>query len=107
MENQENLQELQFLEQNLNSILMQKRAIEMESSELESSLEEIKNTKDDVFKLIGNIMIKTDKESVEEDLKEKIKRVKAKSNAYESQEKNVSKRIGEIREEMLKKKEKN
>jgi prefoldin beta subunit len=107
MENSKNLQELQFLEQNLNSILMQKRAIEMESAELESSLEEIKKTKDDVFKLIGNIMIKTNKDSVEKDLKEKVERIKSKAKAYETQEKNVSKKIEEIREEILKNKKKN
>lgn len=104
--NQESLQELQFLEQNLNSILMQKRAIEMENSELESSLEEVKKNKEDIFKLIGNILIKTDKESVEKDLKEKIEHVKARLRTYEVQEKNIAKRISEIRGEMLKNKKK-
>jgi prefoldin beta subunit len=104
--NQENLQELQFLEQNINSILMQKRAIEMEVAELESSLEEVKKNNEDIFKLIGNILIKTDKESVEKDLKEKIGHVKSRLKTYEAQEKNVAKRIAEIREEIIKNKKK-
>lgn len=100
------MQELQFLEQNLNSILMQKRAIEMEVSELESSLEEVKKNNEDIFKLIGNILIKTDKESVEKDLKEKIEHVKSRLRTYEVQEKNISKRVSEIRGEILKNKKK-
>jgi prefoldin beta subunit len=106
MENSEELQELQFLEQNLSSILMQKRAIDMEIAELESSIEEVKKTKDGVFKLIGNIMIKTDKESVERDLKERILKIKSKAKTYDLQEKNVSNRIKEIREKILKDKKK-
>jgi prefoldin beta subunit len=106
MENSEELQELQFLEQNLSSILMQKRAIDMEIAELESSIEEVKKTKDGVFKLIGNIMIKTNKESVEKDLKERILKIKSKAKTYDLQEKNVSNRIKEIREKILKDKKK-
>lgn len=103
MENQESLQELQFLEQNLGSVLMQKRAIDMEIAELESSLEEVKKTDEGIFKMIGNIMIKTNKESVEKDLEEKIKRTKSKAKAYDTQEENISKRIKELREKVLEK----
>ena len=101
MKDQEKLQELQFLEQNLNSILMQKQALEMESAELQASLVEINKTKEDVFKLIGNLLIKADPNSVKKELDEKIKHVGVRLKAYESQEKNISKRIEEIRNEMI------
>lgn len=78
----------------------------METAELESSLEEVKKNNEDIFKLIGNILIKTDKESVEKDLNEKIVHIKSRLRTYEVQEKNISKRISEIRGEMLKDKKK-
>ena len=73
MDNQK-IQEIQILEQNIQNLLLQKQAFDMELSESRAALKEIENAKDDVFKLIGQLMIKSDKNKVKEELlnKEKI-----------------------------------
>jgi prefoldin beta subunit len=63
-ETQQKIQELQAYEQNLHSLMMQKQTFQIELNETDSALSEISNSKDDVFKLVGNIMIKSDKETL-------------------------------------------
>ena len=53
-ETQQKIQELQGMEQNLNNLVMQKQAFQMELTETENALSEISKSKDDVFKLVGN-----------------------------------------------------
>jgi len=67
------IQELQLLEQSLQNTLMQKQAFQMELSETQSALKEIEKSKDDVFKIVGQLMIKTEKAKVTEDLSNKEK----------------------------------
>ena len=66
MVSQEKLQEMQFLEQNLQSLMMQKQAFQMELSETKAALKELDNSGDDVFKLVGQLMLKTDKKKMKE-----------------------------------------
>ena len=96
-ETQEKIQELQGFEQNLNGLLMQKQAFQMEQSETGKALEEIKNSKDDVFKLIGNIMVKTDKKKIEEELSKKKELIDLRLKTIESQESDFSKKAEELK----------
>ena len=69
MENQDQkIQEMQLLEQNLQNILMQKQAFQMEQAETDSAVKEIESAGDEVFKIIGQLMIKSDKEKIKEEL---------------------------------------
>ena len=70
-ETESQIKELQLLEQNLQSILMQKQAFQMELSETENALEELARANDETFKIVGNIMIKYSKENLSKDLKQK------------------------------------
>ena len=60
-ETEKNIQELQILEQNLQSIMMQKQAFQLELSEVENALEELKKSGDEVYKIVGQVMIKAKK----------------------------------------------
>ena len=70
-ETQEKIQELQSYEHGLQNLLMQKQAFQLELNETESALSEIEKTKDEVFKIIGQIMVKTDKETMKKELENK------------------------------------
>ena len=101
-ENQnENLQEMQMLDQNLHNILLQKQAFQMELSETKSAMVEIEKSSE-IFKLIGELMIKTGKEKVREELlsKEKILNMRVKS--IEKQEDSLAKRLEELRNKFSK-----
>ena len=64
---QKKIQQLQHYEQTLQSILMQKQAFQIEINEAQNALIEIKSSKDDVYKMVGQILIKADKEKVVKD----------------------------------------
>jgi prefoldin beta subunit len=102
-ETQEKIQELQGLEQTLQQLIMQKQAFQFELNETENALTEIEKSKDDVFKIIGQIMIKSSKTQIEEDLKNKQKLLKLRLDSIEKQEKTLSEQSEKLREEVMKK----
>src|SRR3989339_891705 len=67
------IREIQMLEQNFQNLLMQKQAFQMELSENKAALEEIEHSGDDVYKIIGQLMIKSDKTKVKKELESKEK----------------------------------
>ncbi len=93
------IQELQVLERNLQSILMQKQALVIELSEIESALSEVSRSSDGVYKLTGSIMIKADKESVMKELEEKKAMLSLRINSIEKQENLIEKKAEEIKSE--------
>lgn len=102
-ETQEKIQELQGMEQGFQSMLMQKQAFQMELTETENAIKEITNSNEDVFKLVGNIMIKSKKEDIEEELKKKQELLTLRLKSIETQETEFTKKSEELREEVMKK----
>ena len=99
---QQKIQEIQILEQNLQNLLLQKQAFQMELNETESALSEISKSKDDIFKLISNIMIKTDKEQTQKELKQKKELLSLRLRSIEKQETNLSEQVEKLRKEIMK-----
>jgi len=102
-ETQERIQDLQSGEQNLQNLLLQKQAFQIELGESESALEEVKKAGDEVYKIAGNIMIKASKDQVIRDLDEKIKVFGLRLKAIENQEKIFVEKTGKLRLELEKK----
>ena len=100
---QEKIQHLQILEQNLQNLLMQKQAFQFELNETENALNEVKKTKEDVFKLVGSIMLKTSKEDIEKDLSQKKDILSLRTKSIEKQESQIREAAEKLREEVLKK----
>jgi len=101
-ETQQKIQEIQILEQNMQGLLMQKQAFQLELNETENALSEIKETKEDVFKLIGQIMIKTDKKKLEQELTKKKELLTLRLTSIEKQEKEFTEHLEELRKEIMK-----
>ena len=102
--NQNNsIQEMQIIEQNLQNILIQKQAFQMEFSETQNSLKEIKESKDDVYKIVGQLMIKTKKEKIVDELTNKEKLINMRIKSFDNQEANLSEQLAKLREKILKK----
>lgn len=102
MTNQNDIQEMQFLEQNLQNILMQKQAFQMELTETQSALKEIEGSGDEVFKIAGQLMIKTDKKKVKEELDNKVKILGLRVKTIEKQEGSLAEKLDEFREKVMK-----
>jgi len=97
------IQELQILEQNMQNLLLQKQAFMLELNETGNALEELKNSKDDVYKLVGQIMIKSKKDDVEKDLGNKKNVIDLRVKAIEKQEELIKEQLTKRRDEIIKK----
>jgi prefoldin beta subunit len=98
----ESVQEIQFLEQGLQNILYQKQAFQMELSETKEALKELENSGDEVYKVIGQIMIRSEKSKIKEEMLIKIKIFELRMKNLEKQEVALTDRIEKIRDDGLK-----
>ena len=97
----EKIQELQILEQNLQSIIIQKQAFEIELADINNAIEELKKQKDDVYKIIGALMFKSKKEDVEKELKQKKDLMELRVKNLGKQEQIFKEKTFKIREELM------
>ena len=103
-ETQRQIQELQMMEQSFQQLLMQKNAFSMESNETDLIIKEVGKTEGEVSRIIGNqVVIKTTKEAILEDMKNKKQLIETRMKSINEQEKDFSEKIEAIREEVMKK----
>ena len=76
-ESKEKIAELQNLEQQLQHYMMQKQAFQTEMLETENALEVLKESGDEVYKLVGQLLLKSDKKKTQEELGDKQKILQA------------------------------
>ena len=103
-ETQRQIQELQMMEQGFQQLLMQKNAFSMESNETDLIIKEVGKTEGEVSRIIGNqVVIKTTKEAILEDMSNKKKLIETRMKTINEQEKEFSEKIESVREEVMKK----
>jgi prefoldin beta subunit len=85
---QEQIARLQQTQQNLQMTVSQKQQLEFENIETGKSLEELKKVSDDdaVFKFAGTILVKSNKQTLLEDLEEKKELIKTRTTVLAKQE---------------------
>jgi len=84
----------------MQNFLMQKQQFQMQLSEVESALENIKDT-NKVYKIVANIMIDSKKENIEGELKEKKEMLDLRIKNLEKQEEEIRKKSQKIQKEAL------
>jgi prefoldin beta subunit len=94
----EQLARLQQLQQNLQAIMMQKQQVELEISETERALEELKKTTSDdvVYKLAGPLLVKSDKDNLIKELEEKKELSNTRTIVLGKQESRVKENLKEV-----------
>ena len=103
-ETQQQIQQLQMMEQSFQQLLMQKNAFSMESNETDLIIKEVEKTEGEVSRIIGNqVGIKATKEEILEDMKNKKKLLDTRMKTIDEQEQEFSKKMEDIREEVMKK----
>jgi|SRR3989344_3164567 len=105
-ETEQNIAQLQLLEQNLQNFLAQKQTFQSQSLEIENALNELDKSKEDSYKVIGNIMIKEKKENLIKDLKSKKEIIELRLKTLEKQEEKIKDKAKELQEKVLKELEK-
>lgn len=99
-ETQDKLQELRIGEQNLQNILLQKQAFQIELHETEAAIEEAENSSGDIYKIVGQIMINSKKEEILKQLQEKKETLILRVKAIENQEKFLNSRLEKLKKEI-------
>lgn len=98
---------LQTFQQQMQTVLIQKESLNLQSGEIEKALEELKKaTTEDVYKAVGPILIKSTKKDLEEELSEKKETLDLRLKSLQKQEDRLKERLKESQEkfeEFLKK----
>jgi len=96
------IQEMQILEQRLQNSIMQRQAFQMELAETDSALIELEKSGDEVFKIIGQLMIKSEKSKIKEELLGKQKILELRIKSLEKQENLLGEQATKIQQEVAK-----
>lgn len=95
--------QLQLSEQALQNMLLQKQLFQFEFIETNNALGELKKTKqEDVFKIVGSLMIKSNKAELEKELERKKDILDLRLKAIEKQENELKEKVLKHRETVLK-----
>lgn len=94
------LQEMQILDQRLQNTVLQKQSFQIELAETSSALEELEKAGDEVFKIIGQLMIKSEKSKMKEELNNKKKILELKVKSFEKQEEILSSQLEKFQKEL-------
>ena len=101
-ETEQKIAQLQLMEQNLQSFLMQRQQFQSQLIEVESALKEIETAKE-TYKIIGNIMVNTSKEDLKKDLEEKKGILELRIKPLEKQETQIKEKASKTQAEVLEK----
>jgi len=99
---EQKLQQAQMLEQNLHSVILQKQAFQLELSETKAALKELDSAGEEVYKIIGQLMLKKGKEEIKKDLEAKEKILDSSFKKIEKQEEENLKQLEKLQEEFAK-----
>lgn len=97
---QEKIQRLQIIEQNLQNFMAQKQQFQSQLFELENAIKEL-GTTTQAYKIIGNIMVASDKEVLTKDLEQKKEIAELRISSIEKQEKQLKEKAKKIQEEVM------
>jgi len=99
---QEQLLRLQQLQQTLQSVATQKQQVELELSETDKALAELEKSTDDtpVYKSVGSILVKSNKQTLLTELKERKELMATRVTVLGKQEDRTRERLKEIQEKL-------
>ncbi len=100
---QHQLAQLQQVQQQAQAIFGQKTQVEMILRETERALEELEKLGDKVavYKVIGELLIKSEKSATQVELAEKKETLDLRLKTLERQEKRIQKKFQELQEQLL------
>ncbi|MBI3027098.1 prefoldin subunit beta [Candidatus Woesearchaeota archaeon] len=101
-ETEQKISQLQMFEQSLQNFLGQKQQFQVQLVEVDSALSELENT-DKAYKIVGNIMVESDKNELKADLQSKKEMLELRIRTMEKQEAQVRERASKLQSEILKK----
>ncbi|OGI15143.1 prefoldin subunit beta [Candidatus Micrarchaeota archaeon RBG_16_49_10] len=100
---QQILMQFQAYQEQLQSILLQKENLRMQTLEMEKALEELEASKEKTaFKIVGPIMIKKTVDEIRTEMKERKESYELRVKTLNAAEERVSKKLKEMEDEIRK-----
>lgn len=98
----EQLQKYEELQATLQSILLQKQQVEVELADLKGALEELEKApaEAEVFKQVGMILVKSDREKLLQELREKQELAQTRLNILAKQEERIRGNLQELQNKL-------
>ena len=101
MQAQHMIVQLQQYQQQMQSLIAQRQQLELQIAELSSAIDALKDVKgEEVFKIVGPIMVKSGKSDVEKDLKELKENTEIRIKTIQKQEERVKEKMKELTEKI-------
>lgn len=99
---QEQLVRLQQLQQQHQSIVSQKQQLELELNETDKALSELEKSTDEtpVYKSVGSILVKSNRQGLMEELKERKELLTTRVTVLGKQEERTRERLKEVQEKL-------
>ncbi|MBI5872298.1 prefoldin subunit [archaeon] len=106
---EENIGKLQLIEQNLQAFRMQRQELQAQDAEIDNALISIEGAKGAVYKIAGNIMLASDKDELQKELKAKKEIIGIRIKSIKGQEDALAEKFKTVQNSVLNglKKEKN
>lgn len=93
--------QLQALEQNIQNLLSQKQTFQSSIVELDNALLEVSKSAGKVYKIVGNIMVVSDRDSISNDLNSRREIVSLRIKSLEKQENQLKEKAASLQSEVL------
>jgi len=100
-ETNKRIQGLQLLEQTFQNLIFQKQTFQVDLNEIKTALDEVERAKTDVFRVLGQVMVKADKLTLKKELKEKFDTLNLRMKSMEKQELQMREEIERLRAEIM------
>jgi prefoldin beta subunit len=99
---QEQLVRLQQLQQTLQSVVTQKQQLELELNETDKALSELEKSTDEtpVYKSVGNILVKSNRQTLITELKERKELLTTRVTVLGKQEDRTRERLKEVQDKL-------
>jgi len=97
---QAKINQLSMMEQNLQNFALQKQQFQAQLMEAESAEKELKDSKE-AFKIIGSIMVLSDKEKLQKELAEKKEMINIRIESFEKQESKLREKAESLQKEVM------
>jgi len=102
-ETEQKIGQLQLMEQNLTNFITQKQNFQNQLFEIENALKELESCKDKTYKVIGTVMIASEKKELMKDLNEKKSMVELRIKSLEKQEKAIKDKATGMQKDIMSK----
>ena len=90
-------EEFQFYQQQLQTVLIQKESLKLQTAEIEGALEELGKTEQkNAFKIVGNVMVSKSVEELKKELQEMKEEIDLRINSLEKTEERIMNKLKDL-----------